>query len=73
MPEIKKNGRVTVYGFACGYIESKDNNGIKTTLWMEHGTYHVRQHDFNVGKRNFWKSFPTLTEARKLFNAQKGE
>lgn len=67
------SGTLTTYGFACGYIERKENNGVQVTLWREPATnvYSVRKHNFNTGKRIFWKSFSGLTNARKLYNKTK--
>lgn len=52
-----KNGHLTPYAFACGYIEEK--NGWK--LWKD-GCWHVR--------RSFeeWESYDTLKEAREAFS-----
>ena len=53
-----KAGWLTWYSLACGYIEKKRRDGIETTLWHEGGpTLHVRQHDFNTGRRVFWDCF----------------
>lgn len=70
-------GRLTAYSFACGYIERKstkphDDDGIETEIWMEHMTYHVRQHDFGGAGRVFWESFDLLSEARNCFGRAKG-
>ena len=63
-----RDGWLTAYGLACGYIEKKIQQGIETTLWMEHGCLHVRQHDFNKHVRIFWDVFDrNLTNARKRF------
>ena len=72
MAEIKprffnKDGTLTTYAFACGYIETKEKNGISATLWLEHGTWHIRQHDHNEGKRIFWASTNSLVAARKAY------
>jgi hypothetical protein len=76
-------GRPSAYALHCGYIEQVEINGHSLTLWQEGGKcYHVHQHDHGidafkangprVGKgRIFWDSFPTLTEARKRFDAAK--
>jgi hypothetical protein len=69
MPELKtKSGKLTAYGFACGYVESRDLDGglYSIRLWQEHGVYHVRMHHKYNG-RIFWDSFSTLTEARKRY------
>lgn len=63
-----KRGRLTRYGLACGYIERKRIGQVETTLWMEHGCLHVRQHDFGASQRVFWDSFDKdLTKARRRF------
>ncbi|KKK65146.1 hypothetical protein LCGC14_2977100 [marine sediment metagenome] len=64
-----KSGLISAYGLACGYTESKPGKGGSTQLWMEHGVFHVRKHDFDTGQRIFWKSFSTLAEARRAFAA----
>lgn len=65
-----KTGRITAYGFACGYIERHESCGVAVTLWKEHGTYHVRAHGGNIG-RIFWDSFPNLAAARKRYELAK--
>ena len=60
-------GRLTHYALACGYIETREVNGVSVTLWHEGGPcLHVRAH--GPQGRIFWDSFPTLTEARKRFD-----
>lgn len=62
-------GRLTPYALACGYIEQKERDGIRTTLWHEGGPcFHVRQHDHNTGTRLFWDSFESLPKARNRFD-----
>jgi len=69
-----KTGRLTAYSFACGYIEQKAKGELETTIWHEHGTYHVRQHDHNpkTWGRRFWECFDTLAQARNCFNRAAG-
>lgn len=70
MPNLyTSKGRLTDYGLSCGYIEQKwaKPTHMHTTLWKEHGVYHVRQHCHGIGARIFWHTFRTLTEARKCF------
>jgi hypothetical protein len=58
----------TAYEFACGACQVRTlAPDFRITLWKEHGTYHVRGHDFSTHTRVFWDSFRTLTEARKRF------
>ena len=72
----RKDGSLTAYAFACGYIQRQTIGSKQITLWVEHGCHHVRAHDFNsdvvhtesgVRGRLFWLSFDTLTEARKIY------
>lgn len=65
-----KANRLTVYAFACGYIEETKHNGIELQLYKE-GCYHVRMHDFNDHKHISWDSYPTLTQARKRYSVLK--
>lgn len=48
-----KNGKLTAYGFSCGYLEH--TNG--WTIYKD-GIYHVQN-------ATEWLSFATLAEARK--------
>lgn len=71
-PKFKtKKGQLTKYSFACGYVERKEEKGVRKTLWLEGGVYHVRAHDFNQSKRISWDSFHTLKDARAKFSAIK--
>jgi hypothetical protein len=62
-----KRGRVTAYGLACGYVETKDGYGRTARLWREHGAYHVRATVTATRARVFWESFATLADARKRY------
>jgi len=61
-------GRISAYGFACGYVESVYHGRVNVCLWSEHGTYHVRAHDHENKRRVFWDSFRLLSDARKHFD-----
>ena len=61
------SGTLTDYALGCGYLEKRTDGKIETTLWKEHGVYHVRQHEFDGRGRIFWDTYHTLTEARKRF------
>ena len=76
-PKLRtKTGRLTRYGFACGYIERKKHGYIETELYQD-CLFHVRQFnwsDSHVGPaRIFWHTFDTLSEARNFFNRQQGK
>lgn len=74
-----KDGSLTLYAFACGYIEVEHFNdyapmsGIDIKLWHEGACFHVRAHDFDTRERLFWESFDTLTEARKFYRKKISE
>lgn len=60
------SGRISAYGFACGYLESKPlSNGV-VRLYQEHGTFHVK---FVVDSHVFrWEVFNNLQKARKCYD-----
>lgn len=64
-----KAGRLTPYALSCGYVEQEEHNNIQTTLWLSHGAYHVRQHDYGGRGRITWESFRSLVAARKRYSA----
>ena len=68
-PFKTKQGHLTAYGLACGYIEQRDlAPGVQVTLWHEGGPlYHVRAHDHNTHVRLFWFTSPSLKECRKVY------
>lgn len=69
MSEIyTKRGKLSAYGFACGYIERKETPFKRLTLSKEHNvyivtTYHKQTLDY------YTQGFDKLTQARKLFNS----
>jgi hypothetical protein len=65
---VTATGRLTAYALACGYLERHEQDGVRTTLWAEHGVYHVRQHDVRTNRRMFWGSFTTITDARRRYD-----
>lgn len=54
-----KDGKLTAYAFACGYVESLGG----FTLYREHGIYHVR--GFGGSAVRHWLTVRTLSKARK--------
>lgn len=62
--DIKQGGRITPYGFACGYIERKGDGDNRAMLEMEHGIYHVK--GFRDGV-HFWQSFRAIGDARAFY------
>lgn len=70
-----KNGELTAYSFACGYIQRAvigGAGGVQLDLWREGACYHVRGHKYGEG-RLFWDSYDTLGEARKAFHKAKAQ
>lgn len=61
--------KATAYQLACGIVQRAETAGMWTTLWREHGVYHVRTHRFGTG-RQVWETFRTLKPARVEFKAQ---
>lgn len=64
--------KLSAQQLACGYVQLAEGNDYRLTMWMEHGTYHVRLHnhapDYRVAGRCMWESFRTMTEARHCFD-----
>jgi hypothetical protein len=70
-----KDGRVSAYGFNCGYYEHETHNGIKVELYKDCNTFHVRVFETwrNLQKRRvLWQTFDPdqLKQARKFYNQQ---
>ena len=69
-----KNGDLSFYSFACGYVQSKEKNNMRKELFMEHGTFHVKVYRLNDGffrDTIVWNSFDSLTDARKAYKSFK--
>lgn len=64
-------GRVTAYGFACGYKEARTlpASNVRVEIYSEHGVYHVRAHHFGTTKRLAWETAENVTGARALYRA----
>lgn len=60
---------LTPYTLACGYIEtSTEDNGYQVTLCDNMGIgYDVKVYDSINHVREYWETYETLTEARKIF------
>ena len=67
-----KNGELSRYGFACGYVEKREKGNMKKEMYMEHSHFHVR-----MGKNGeptfLWQVFSNdeLTKARKFYHSIK--
>jgi hypothetical protein len=68
------SGLLTRYALSCGYVETKTRGNIRTELYLEHGTFHVRViDDSSYAKRVTlsWDTFRTLTEARAKYRQRR--
>ena len=64
-----KSGRVSAYGFACGYVETKERSPEnRLTLGMENTVYYVRGF---VNNEDIYRAFSSLKEARAFYTQQK--
>lgn len=60
-----KNGTLTAYSFACGYIERKKRDDLQVDLFRDGAVWHVTARDDKRG-RFVWECFDALTPARKF-------
>lgn len=65
-----KNGSLTVYAFACGYIETRKTGDAEICLYRDGGVWHVQARDDARG-RFLWECFDLLTPARSFFSKVK--
>jgi hypothetical protein len=67
--EIKihnKNGQLSAYGFACGYVDRIGELGIEyVEIYIEHSHFHVR---YGMQSWIVWNTYDTLTPARNFYN-----
>lgn len=58
---------------ACGHVQqavfkqAPEQKPVHLTLHQEHGVYHVRAHDFELGGRMKWERYDNATAARARF------
>lgn len=62
-----KEGWLTPYAMACGYIHRTEVNRVSVEFWSEHQHYHVRSHCYQGGGRLAWDTFTSITAARSAF------
>ena len=71
MSEIyTKRGKLSAYGFRCGYIERKELANKRVTLFNEHDIYLVNVTNLPI-LEGYMKGFDRLADARKFFNSFK--
>lgn len=64
-----KNGTLTVYAFACGYVEEYKIDDTTLKLFQD-GLWHVQGRSDTLG-RFLWESFEYLTQAREFLRQQR--
>ena len=67
-----KNGNLSKYSFACGYIDKKNSSTNWKQMYMEHSMFVVRSGKLNE-QYEVWEKFESneLTKARKYYNSIK--
>ena len=70
---LNKNGTISSYGLACGYVQRKESDKGTKTLFIEHSHIHVQKFDKRTLYREVWEVFSPgeLTKARKFYNSIK--
>jgi hypothetical protein len=58
-----KEGNLTMYSFACGYVERYEDGEDRLTLFREPGGWQVKGF---VGGVHIWESFDRISDARKF-------
>jgi hypothetical protein len=69
-----KNGDVSAYAFACGYIQNEENETRWKHIYKEHVHWHVKKGAIQNGEHviyDVWETFEIneLTKARKLYKS----
>jgi len=59
-----KNGSLTIYSFACGYMETRDIDSNNRASLSLDGCWHVKGFLRGI---HFWETFDKLTDARRFF------
>ena len=65
--------KLSAYQLACGHIQRKVAKTGSVTLWMEHGTYHVKRISYFVDGRviqDEWLCPETLVAAQRAYKRQ---
>lgn len=62
-----KNGQLTRYGFACGYVERFEINDQYAEMYQEHNVFHVKYGTIGT-KYQEWLTYDYLGQARKSYN-----
>lgn len=66
-----KDGRLTLYSLACGYVQKEGDDENYKQLYMEHSHFHIQA--VRAGKIVIWLTYDSneLTKARKDFKNTK--
>ena len=63
-----KNGDLSVYALACGYVQTYDRDSVYTKLYHSNGVYVVRTWS-PLGRRAKEETFRLVSEARQAFRS----
>lgn len=69
-----KNGDLSLYSFACGYVQREETGNMRKELFLEHSMFHVKVYQLKEGLFSdviFWDTFNSLTDARKKYKSLK--
>ena len=67
-----KDGQLSRYGLACGYVQRTEKEGSYKEMYMEHSHFHVKSGKISE-KFSVWEVFcnDELTKARKFYRSIK--
>jgi len=69
-----KNGDLSLYSFACGYVQREETERMRKELFLEHSMFHVKVYHLKDGLFSdaiVWNTFDSLTDARKKYKSFK--
>ena len=61
-----KKGELTMYAFACGYVQERTGSKRWKKMFMEHNHFHVMEGKLNHGYHT-WETFDKLYEAKDYY------
>ena len=68
MKFYNKDGSLSVYALACGYVQNHDRDDIYTKLYRDNGVYVVRTWS-PLGRKAKEETFRLVSEARQAFRS----
>lgn len=69
-----KNGDLSQYAFACGYVQTYARGNLELALKHSGGSvYDLRGYTQSPFAREFWDTFDTIGRARKAYRQRKAQ